>query len=389
MSIWNKVLLGFIFLLSLGFFYMGARTLKTHQVWRETAQKHEEAIRNTLQTLLKEGIPPEEISSEMVRLAAEKSISPYGETIQQILKEKEAESTRKAQQKSLRALKAELDREIFMRGRVWRGGQPGKRPTEPDQQGDFELMVELPSEEHQITAQMILYLFEEKLAQDGGRYLGEFKVSGVGGKQVTLKPAKKMDQEEYGRLAKSGGPWVLYERLPMDRYDLFDGVPEDGLKAMMPEAAYREILKHGKPADPNDPQERVVHGQYQRPLVDFALALSYAHTRRSQLIDSRKAAQRDLETVQKALASAQEQQKIYQQQKADAQKNLAQMEAQRDAAAEHLKEVEEALAAKQAEIQKTIDKIQTLTRQIAQIQLEVSRKIEERTRAALQADAGR
>ncbi|HPP53617.1 MAG TPA: hypothetical protein PK777_11750, partial [Thermoguttaceae bacterium] len=59
------------------------------------------------------------------------------------------------------------------------------------------------------------------------------------------------------------------------------------------------------------------------------------------------------------------------------------------AAAAHLKEVEERLAANQAEIQKTIDQIQNLTRQIARIQLEVSRKIEERTRAALQADAVR
>ena len=30
MSIWNKVLIGFIFVVALGFFYVATRTLKTH-----------------------------------------------------------------------------------------------------------------------------------------------------------------------------------------------------------------------------------------------------------------------------------------------------------------------------------------------------------------------
>ncbi|HOM17989.1 MAG TPA: hypothetical protein PLQ00_11715 [Thermoguttaceae bacterium] len=382
MSIWNKVLLGFIFLLSLGFFYMAARTLKTHQVWRESAQKYEQAIRQTL----KGPLSSEEISGEMLGLVAKGTLSPYNETIQEILQETEA--VREGEQKSLRSLRAALDRELFMRGRVWRDVRPAKRPTEPNEKGEFELMVDMASEQHQLTDKMVLYLFEEKLAQDGGRYLGEFRVSGVGGKQVTLNPAKKMDQEEYNRLVKSSGPWVIYERLPMDRHDLFEGLSEQDLKAMMP-SAYQEILRHGQPAKADDPPECVVDGKYQRPLIDFALALNHAHIRRSQLIDLKKAAERDKEMIDKALAVAQAQQKVYEQQKEEAEKALKQMESERNAAAAHLKEVEERLAANQAEIQKTIDQIQNLTRQIARIQLEVSRKIEERTRAALQADAVR
>ncbi len=392
MSIWNKVLLGFIFVLSLGFFYMAARTLKTHQVWRESAQKHEQAIRDTL---LKTKIRPEEIYSEMVRMVAEKSISPNAETIQRILKE--AEATRADQQNSLRLLKAQLDQEIFRRGRVWRGVQPVKPPTVPDAEGNFELMVELSEELPIISEQdkkiplisekMILYVFEEKPAQEKGRYLGEFSVSGVGGKQLTLKPAKKLSEGQYRRLAQSRGPWVLYERLPMDGYDLFEGLTEEQLRAMMPEAEYREIVKHGKPAEPEDPPEYVHDGKYQRPLVDFAVALGYAHRRRSELIDLKKAADRDKATVDQAVANAQQEQKALEQQKAEAEKALAQMEAQRDAAADHLKEVENSLAAKQLEIQKTIAQIQDYTRQIARIQLEVSRKIEQRVQAALQAAA--
>ncbi len=355
MSIWNKVLLGLIFVLSLGFFYMAAQTLKMHQVWRTSAQQYEEAIAQAQEEAdqLKNGV----LEGLQVKKAG------------------------------VRQLKDALDREVFMRGRVWRGVQPASRPTQQDPEGQFELMVDLQNEGHQITDQMTVYLFEEKLARDGGQYLGEFRVSGLGGTQITLKPAKRMNDQEYNRLTKSAGPWMLYERLPMDRHDLFDGVPEEELKAMLPEAAYREILKHGKPADPDDPPERVVNGKYQRPLVDFALALGYAHIRWSEWIDQIKSIQRDLEAVKTALALAEARQKLHGQEKADVQKELADMEAQRDAVAAHLKEVEEALAARYTMIQQTVEKIQNLARQIARFQLEATRRIDERTRAALQSRA--
>ena len=44
MSIWNKVLVGLICVASLAFFYMAARTLKTHQHWRELARKYDRKI---------------------------------------------------------------------------------------------------------------------------------------------------------------------------------------------------------------------------------------------------------------------------------------------------------------------------------------------------------
>ena len=54
MSIWNKILIGLIIVALLPFFYMAARTLKTHQHWREKAQAFEEQIdkQEELQELL-------------------------------------------------------------------------------------------------------------------------------------------------------------------------------------------------------------------------------------------------------------------------------------------------------------------------------------------------
>ena len=39
-SIWNKVLIGLIFVASLAFSYLAMRTLKTHQRWMQTAYEH-------------------------------------------------------------------------------------------------------------------------------------------------------------------------------------------------------------------------------------------------------------------------------------------------------------------------------------------------------------
>ena len=44
MSIWNKILIGLIFVASVAFFYMAARTLKTHQYWRSVAQGYDYLI---------------------------------------------------------------------------------------------------------------------------------------------------------------------------------------------------------------------------------------------------------------------------------------------------------------------------------------------------------
>ena len=49
MSIWNKVLVWVIGVASVALFYMAARTLKTHQYWRELAQKYERKIEQVQQ----------------------------------------------------------------------------------------------------------------------------------------------------------------------------------------------------------------------------------------------------------------------------------------------------------------------------------------------------
>lgn len=357
MSLLNKILLGFIILLSLAFFYMAARTLKTHQAWRTTTQAYEKALQEALnlQEEFKEGVTED------------------GKTVKD----------------GIRQVALGLDKALLGRGRVWRNSSPSGRPTAQGADGSFDLVVDLDSPDHQIGEKMVLHVFEDKLAIDGGQYLGVFKVTSVDEKKVTLKPAMKMNPEEYNRVAASTGPWSIYERMPADRYDMFEGLTEDDLRAKVPGPLLAEFLKHGKPAEPGDPEECVVDGKYARPLWDYERAISYEHARRSELTDLNNAATRDLETVKTALAQAEAQNKVHEQEKAGAEKELAVMESERDAVKAHLDEVEKALAARQAEIQGAIAKIQAMVSEIARIQLEATRKINERTRAAMQAGSGK
>lgn len=355
MSIWNKVLLGFIIFLSLPFFYLAARTLKTHQAWRSTTQAYEKALQETLdeQQALREGIQ----EGEQVKAG-------------------------------LRQVKAELYKAMLGRGRVWTKAALEGRPTAQGPDGSFEVLVTLDTPDHQISDKTVLYVFEEKLPLDGGRYLGEFKVDGVADKQIKLKPTRKMDKEEYDRVAGSASSWCIYERMPDDSHDLFAGMTEEE-SSVLPEALLTEIGKHGKPAAAGDPPDCVKDGKYVRPLLDFERAFSAQHVRRSELTDLNHAAKRDLETVKTALALAEAQQKVHEKDVADTKQDLAVMESERDAAKAHLAEVEKELADKEKSIQQMIAQIQTMVGEIARIQLEATRKINERTQAVMQAGAGK
>ncbi len=355
MSIWNKVLVGFIAVLSLVFFYMAARTLKTHQEWRTSSQAFEKALEETLarQEEYREGIVDGEQKKRGIRQA-----------------------------------RLELHKVMLDRGRVWKNVMPSQASQQgPD--GAFEVMVNLDSADHQISDKMILHLFEEELATKGGKYLGEFRVDGVAEKQVNLKPTMRMDQEEYQRVAGSQGPWWLYERVPPDRHRLFADLTEDEIRELIPESALVGYLKHGKPAEPGDPEKHVKDGEYMRPLVDFETALRQRYVRRTVLIDLLAEAQRDLNTIKTAHEKAVAQGQTHDKEIEDSKQELAKVTAARDAVATHLAEVEAQLAATEKAIQESIVQIKAMAAEIARIQLETTRKINERTRAVLQADASR
>ncbi len=359
MNIWNKILLGLITLVSLAFFYMAARTLKTHQAWRSTANAYEKALQQARQ--------------EQERLAE------GGEVDGQF-------------RRGLRQVRLALDMAMRERGRVWKA-LPSGRPTPQGPDGSFEVLVKVDAPERQITVKMILYVFEEELAIRGGKYLGEFKVEGVdeAQKQITLKPTRRMEKAEYDRVVASNTGWFLYERLPLDSRDLFAGMTETELREVLPESVLPEFLKDGKPWEQGDPEDCLDPKTklYVRQPVDFERALAFEYIRHSKLVDQNRCATTNLQTVTNALTTAEADQKRHEKEVADTKAELAKLESERKALETHLGEVVQRLAETEKKIAASIAQIQSMVGEIARIQLEATRKINERTQAAMQAGAGK
>jgi len=331
MSTWNKVLLGLIIVASLGFLYLAMVALATHRYWRESAEKHEERI--------------EALAAETEKLH-EKGL-PDGRG-------------------GLKELELGLNKYSIGRGRVWYGCSPQKADA---QSGAAAVAVDRP-DPHGITEKMILYVFEETGVKEGGRFLGEFKVTQVAPKQVALEPSMRMLPGEVQRIAQSRGPWTLRERLPADKRDMFAGYTPEQLAKLLPnEKAVDEYAKAAK-------------GELERVLRDYRQLLKTFDRQRTELIERDQRAQRHLAMVQSSLADTQ---KLIQEQQSELTvltANLDEMKRQRDAAVAHLDRLKKELAERTERIEALLAKNREVAAQIAQLQGEAARRVNEQTAIA-------
>ena len=240
----------------------------------------------------------------------------------------------------------------------------------------------------------MLYAFEQTDVQKKGQYLGEFRVSSVADKKITLTPTGKLSDREVARLAKlakprTKGPWVLYEMLPRDSHELFAGLSDEQLKAMLPAASLPEYLKDGKPAAQDDPKERVQGGKYVRQLRDFDVLLAAAKMHRILLDDSIEAGKKDKQLVDDALADAREQEEACKKDIAAATKVLKKANRQRDEVAGYRERLEKKLAAIEALVARLTATNQAMAGRMAKYQLQAAERIDARTRAMAQSAAER
>ena len=273
MSIWSKVLIGLIFVATLGFYYMAVRTLASHRAWQEAVATY----------------PPKlEVEYKTIK------------------KVEEGDDTTTPPTLSIRELEVKLHDLLTGRGKVWRGCVIQKADPQ-----SLQLAVEVPfPDPHQIKEKTILYLFDEA---DNGQYLGEFKVNAVADKAVQLEPTMKPPtanvlksfMDRLNRGAKS--TWSMYEKLPTDRHDVFRGFDQNQLAQLMPGVppdVLQEYLRDGSDAQPNDPPERVVDKKYERLLRDYG---EYFHSLNDQLASLRdqiSAATTDKQIADKLQADA-------------------------------------------------------------------------------------
>jgi hypothetical protein len=185
---------------------------------------------------------------------------------------------------SIAQLKLALSKLVVNRGRVWTDCEPR---TVDQRTGAVGVRTLSPPN---LAANNILYVFEavpDEVA-DGiadRRYVGEFRVTQAGdpnpqddaAPNISLQPTSKLDAAEIQRLQQSRGPWLLYEAMPLDSHEPFAGKSEDQIRALFPkpaneppgvqgvptlaeivEATIQDYLKHGKPAQDDDPLDRKV-----------------------------------------------------------------------------------------------------------------------------------
>jgi hypothetical protein len=205
------------------------------------------------------------------------------------------------------------------RGRVWKGVAPAG-PVDPAT-GSVPVMIPEPRP-HNLNENAIVYAFEAGPPSRGAAYLGEFRVTATSPEGATLQSVLRLDNRTGGRLARSQGPWRLYETMPADRHELFAGKEEAELRKLLPPETVQQYVRHGTPASPDDDEfhragfdengrrlgpedaDKAVEQRYDRPLRDYAFLFGELARERVMMLADRAALQEDIQKLTQAQATA-------------------------------------------------------------------------------------
>jgi len=252
--IWHVAIVFFLALVSCFYWIMAGHVLAQHEKWRSKIADYEEKLLEAEQVkeALRVGTEDAQIQRKVVQ------------RLQDLGREDVNRVSTAVERGGLLQTKRRLEQIVDLRGRVWAGGEP----QAPDDEGNVTVSFEAPSPEG-IEEQMTLFAFQQgPTLEDGNRrtYIGEFKATAVnvneaeGGGTVTLTPALVLSEADRQRLGSSG-PWILYERMPIDRHDIISGMlaemNEEEFRELFPEETVEQFLRDSKPAKEDDPPERV------------------------------------------------------------------------------------------------------------------------------------
>lgn len=384
MSIWNKVLLGCIFVTALALFVLSARALQAHRYWRESYNAHEKAIAAE-QERAKNLLDGDSASGEM----------------------------------GLRQVSFELYKLLIGRGRVLTGARPMEVTKDQDpatKQDRIRIRIET-AVPNAAESQSVLHAFEEKPTSEGGRYLGQFTVANVAGTQLELNPSVQLSPAELKRVQDSqqaGTTWRLLELMPADSHEILAGLSDDEIKAMFPESSFAEYSKDGKVMLKQDAEQMGLRGKvllvdengniirneqgvetevtdgkgmYVRQLRDYSTLFSEMRRLRSNTQARIEIANRDKQFLDESLADARGLQQARQQEIQDLQQELTLVRRERDAVQNH----QTALAAAIDTMKQAIDNMmatnEATVAEIARIQSEAARIINARTVGVAQTEA--
>lgn len=258
----------------------------------------------------------------------------------------------------------ELQHELRMvrreRGRLWDDVVP---QGQPDESGQVDVAVAEDAPAMNISQNAILYVFEQGPA-DQAQYVGEFRVVQAEPRQLRLEPVLTMNQGEQERYIESAGSrrtWTLHETMPIDSHELFSGLSEEQLRAMMPESSVEEYLRDGGEVRPDDDPMRVMgidedgrlvgpddlnsdHRKvYRRKLRDYAYLFQEEAKRQSELRAEGRALTSTLAQLQEAQEGAEKVKAFRAQEQQKLKHDLAGATRDQKAAEDHLASLTEQL----------------------------------------------
>ncbi len=229
---------------SLAFFHAATRTLRTYTYWLNLASGFEAKLTK--------------VNVENDRLLTADHAHPLDD-----------------QTIGVEQLRIELGRELANRGRVWADWGKQKAATLPS--GIMEVTVSNVAPSAEITPNMLLYAFEEVNGQSPGKYLGEFHVKSMHQNQMQMDSTTQMAGSLAKNVTDSKDPWVLYELMPTDQREAFEGLSEEDKKGIP-----GELLKPD------------------RPLQDYLAVFRACEVHRTLFNDRQESIRRDLSYLEAA-----------------------------------------------------------------------------------------
>ena len=204
-QVYQVVLVVFIFLGTVTFFYMGARTLATHKSW-----------------------------GELVRRLERETSSAEQQALELVGGEQNAQG--QAVEGELPQLRKELAMLVGARG-----GALFNVAVDSVKDGTAQLSFKTP--DHGLIPNMVLFAFDEVSVADGGSYLGEFKVvtAAEASPTVQIAPNLPLTDSQLQRLAAAKGPWTLYSTMPIDNPVLFAGFDDATRQSLLPKESLTEF----------------------------------------------------------------------------------------------------------------------------------------------------
>ena len=297
-------------------------------------------------------------------------------------------------QKGIRELDHRLQIVFRERGRVWRQVQP---TGQIDNQGRIQVEI-LNPQPHGLDQDAIVFAFEtgppnNDSPANGPQYLDEFRVVSVEANGVTLESVHLLlDPRKRELLARSKGPWSLYETMPADRHKLFANYTDEELQQMLPAATVEEYIRHGKPANDDDDQwhvigldendqrvaeniDQAVKKLYDRTLRDYAYLFSDLARQHVVMRAEIGSVSEDNKRIETALKSAEELSAFRTEESENLAQDLNGMQQDRAAIEKHRDQLTQVLAHAKSRIDDLLTKNIEMANQYTQIQLSQMKSI--------------